>query len=650
MSVAQHPIITVTVGGVLLLLLGFLGRPAAAGVPLPRYEAMLKQQSVVEDPALGLYDDNDKVVRLNVDNFNATVLDQNRGALVEFYNTYCGHCRRFAPTYKVIAEHLLPWSEVLIVAAIDCAAEENNGVCRTYEVMGYPTLRYLGPGFQPSEGHYGQSLLTQDEAEIRGLLAGMVAAENMTSSHNNNNNTLWPSFHTVTENDSVSSLFEGLSSVKQYVAVVHEPENSTVGIETALFLLDWPAVEVRRVLDAKVAAKFKIEPSNLPLSLVDRKGEIKAYATEDVSSDSYAKRIQEVLREKHITPRPAKLVQQARTTAATKTGEQSDLIREVQRNKHFVYQADLEQAVRTVLHNEVAKVGEIGGERLLALQRFLTVLQRYNPLGVDGHKLVSQLKDYVVQFNEQLSGAQFEQELKRLEAHLAPVYSSTHFVGCAGSKPRLRGYSCSLWTLFHFMTVQAEANEESSDPLEVLQAMHGYIKNFFGCTECAEHFQAMASRRKIWSVPNKEEAVLWLWAAHNEVNQRLAGDDTEDPEFPKLQFPSPSSCPECRRSPASKSENLEIEWNKDAVLGFLKNIHNPLFISRYGVQREELLHPSADKMRQKRQISSVFTDMDMRMGMLLYAFCIVMMVLAFKLFAFKGYRKKPYGHDLLGKV
>lgn len=482
MSVAQHLII-VTVG--LLLLLGLLGR-TSAGVPLPRYEALLKQQSAVEDPALGLYDDNDKVVRLNVDNFNATVVDQKRGALVEFYNTFCGHCRRFAPTYKVIAEHLLPWSDVLIVGAIDCAAEENNGVCRNYEVMGYPTLRYLGPGFQASDQNYGQSLLTQDENEIRGLLAGMLAAENITSSHNN---TFWPRFQHITEHDSAASLFEGLSSRTQYVAVVHEPENSTVGIETALFLLDWPAIEVRRVLDAKVAAKFKIDPATLPLSLIDRKGEIKAYAPEYASSDSYAKQIEEVLRAKNITPRPAKVVEQPRATPATKTAAQTDLIKEVQRNKHFVYQADLEQAIRTILHNEVAKLSEISGERLLALQRFLVVLQRYNPLGANGHKLVSQLKDYVVQFNEQLTGEQFEQELKRLEAHLSPVYSSTHFVGCAGSKPRLRGYSCSLWTLFHFMTVQAEANEESSDPLEVLQAMHGYIKNFFGCTECAEHFQ-----------------------------------------------------------------------------------------------------------------------------------------------------------------
>lgn len=162
--------------------------------------------------------------------------------------------------------------------------------------------------------------------------------------------------------------------------------------------------------------------------------------------------------------------------------------------------------------------------------------------------------------------------------------------------------------------------------------------------------QAMASRRKIWSVASKDEAVLWLWEAHNEVNKRLAGDSTEDPQFPKQQFPSASSCAQCHHTGSSK-DNLDIKWNRDAVLSFLKNIHNPEFVSRYGVQHEQLLHETLDNMRQKRQISNVFSDMDMRMGMFLYAFCIVMMVVAFKLFAFKGgYRKKPYGHDLLGKV
>ncbi|KAH8284551.1 hypothetical protein KR018_004113 [Drosophila ironensis] len=628
----------------LLPLLLSLACPAFGGVPLNRYEAVLKQQSPPEDFANGLYDDSDRVVRLSVHNFNGTVVDQKHAALVEFYNSYCGHCRRFAPTYKKLAEHLLPWSEVLLVTAIDCAVEENNGLCRNYEVMGYPTLRYLGPSFQPAPQHYGQNLMTQDLDEIRGILAGFVAAENATG-----NNTFWPNFSPLAESDSASSLFEGLSSLKQYVAVINEPENSTAAVETALFLVPWTAVQVRRVSEPAVAAKFKIDPAaGHSLSLFNRQGQVKTLTPTASTSEAYAQAVEQELRKQGVTPKPAtRGGGQATTVRPTKP---SALIEEVHRNKHFVYQADLEQAIRTVLHNEVSKVSEISGEKLLALQRFLTVLQRYNPLGANGQQLVSRLKDFVVQFNTQMTGQEFEAELQRLEGQLAPIWSSNHYVGCTASAPRYRGFSCSLWTLFHFLTIQAANNEQSQDPLEILQAMHGYIKNYFGCTDCAEHFQAMASKRKIWNVPNKEEAVLWLWAAHNEVNQRLAGDATEDPEFPKIQFPSVSSCSECRRTPGSTSENLEIDWNKDAVLSFLKNIYNPQFINRLGVQQEDLLHPTADKMRQKRQISSVFTDMDMRMGMMLYIFCIAMMVVAFKLFAFKGYRKKPYSHDMLGKV
>ncbi|EDW59920.1 sulfhydryl oxidase 1 [Drosophila virilis] len=623
----------------------------AAGVPLNRYETLLKQQSAPVDEELGLYDDSDKVVKLTVANFNETVLEQNRSTLVEFYNTYCGHCRRFAPIYKQVAEQLHAWRDVVIVSAIDCAAEENNGVCRAYEVMGYPTLRYMGPGYQPSAMQYGLKLETQKPDEIRSLLAGMVAAENQTA-----NNTHWPNFVPVSESESTATaLFEGLNSQREYVALIHEPENSTLGAETALFLLQWPAVQVRRFGDAAVAAKFKLDTSQKQqLALVDRQGNVKVLTPSTQSSEAYARAIEDALRALSFTPRPEQ--QQAQSPPSPNGGSQHEelnaIISEVHRNKHLIYQADLEQAIRTILHNEVAKVNVISGERLLALQRFLTVLQRYNPLGQAGRQLVGKLRDYVAQFNQQLTGKEFEQELRRLESKLGHIYSSTHYVGCTGSSPHFRGFSCSLWTLFHFMSVQAAGNEQSQDPLEVLQAMHGYIKNFFGCTDCSEHFQAMATRRKIWNVATKDEAVLWLWSAHNEVNQRLAGDDTEDPQFPKVQFPSASSCAKCRQAPASAlKENLEINWNKEAVLSFLKNIHNPQFVSRFGVQREELLHETLDKMRQKRQISNVFSDMDMRMGMFLYAFCIVMMVLAFKLFAFKGgYRKKPYGHDLLGKV
>jgi len=59
-------------------------------------------------------------------------------------------------------------------------------------------------------------------------------------------------------------------------------------------------------------------------------------------------------------------------------------------------------------------------------------------------------------------------------------------------------------------------------PLEVLGTMRCYIRHFFGCRECAEHFEAMAAE-SMDRVASREEAVLWLWSHHNEVNARLAG-------------------------------------------------------------------------------------------------------------------------------
>lgn len=59
-------------------------------------------------------------------------------------------------------------------------------------------------------------------------------------------------------------------------------------------------------------------------------------------------------------------------------------------------------------------------------------------------------------------------------------------------------------------------------PLEVLSTMRCYVRHFFGCQECAEHFEAMAAQ-SMDKVASREEAILWLWSHHNEVNARLAG-------------------------------------------------------------------------------------------------------------------------------
>lgn len=243
-------------------------------------------------------------------------------------------------------------------------------------------------------------------------------------------------------------------------------------------------------------------------------------------------------------------------------------------------------------------------------------------------------------------------KLTELETKWHPIFSSKRWVGCQSSVTGLRGFTCGLWQLFHYLSVQAANTDQSNDPLEALHAIHGYVKHFFGCTDCSQHFQTMATKNKIWNVANKDDAILWLWSAHNEVNGRLSGDATEDPVFPKIQYPAEETCLNCRNAnrPPEQNGSKDINWNRLEILLFFKRIYSPIHFSRLGVEDESILPEYMDSTRNKRHIGNVITDIDVRMGIFLYACCMGIIIVAVKLFLKRGYRKKLYMHDILGKV
>ena len=55
----------------------------------------------------------------------------------------------------------------------------------------------------------------------------------------------------------------------------------------------------------------------------------------------------------------------------------------------------------------------------------------------------------------------------------------------------------------------------------------------------------MAAADGLFDVYSLQDSLMWLWRAHNKVNNRIAGDLTEDPLHPKRQFPDKKLCPEC---------------------------------------------------------------------------------------------------------
>ncbi|KAH9514560.1 Sulfhydryl oxidase 1 [Bulinus truncatus] len=248
-------------------------------------------------------------------------------------------------------------------------------------------------------------------------------------------------------------------------------------------------------------------------------------------------------------------------------------------NSTKVRMQDLESALHYSFRQEVAIIKVIEGDQLEALKEFITVLMKYFP----GRKPVLGFLHHVYNMlnnleQKSLTGEEWLEKIDSVQDKDNFLPSVIEWESCLGSSPIYRGYPCGIWTLFHVLTVASYLQHQKArpgdpgNPQEVLLAIKGYMKHFFGCQVCSKNFLSMAD-----TIPNEvkswKDEVMWLWSAHNKANKRLHTDISEDPEFPKVQFPPESLCGSCKKLSQS-DDGATMSWDADAVLDFLLDFYS----------------------------------------------------------------------------
>ncbi|XP_067868314.1 sulfhydryl oxidase 2 [Heterodontus francisci] len=511
--------------------------------------------------AARLYSSQEPVAILEAEGAKGLLRNSSSAWVVEFYSSWCGHCVSYAPTWKALARDVKDWELAIRVGVMDCAEEKNFATCAEYGIHFYPTFRYfkaLEAQFTTGENYKGPNRELQT---VRELMIDFL--QNHTVSNK-------PPACPVLEVASSSCILSLLGKrQKHYTAVIFETELSYIGREVILDLMRYENIMVKRALDADIKLMEKLGIHSVPSCyLLHPNGSHGLiYMQKPLRSffSSYLKSL----------PGVTKRLPSQNTLPVRQKEEITGLVKpwkDFDRSK--VYMADLESGLHYLLRVELASHKILEGPELTTLKDFVTVLSKLFPGQQPVVKLLETLQEWLVSLPLDKIPYDAILDLVNNKMRISGMFLTNRieWVSCQGSQLQYRGYPCSLWTLFHTLTVHAVTRPEiqilpgfDNSPQVVLQVIRRYIHHFFGCRECAQHFEEMA-KESMDKVATLDDAILWLWKKHNEVNSRLAGAPSEDPMFPKVAWPTPDQCPACHE----EIKGLHT-WNEEEVLAFLKS-------------------------------------------------------------------------------
>lgn len=527
-----------------------------------------------------LFNPDDNVVQLDFASVESGLSEPTSGKLVQFFNGFCEESQNFIPAFRNLSRKLYKWHRVLKVHVLDCGKDENDMICSIYSIRKTPTLRYFPPSYKLAPDNLGTEITHRNPKEIQSKLALNLQKLDYFKMFKRQDNVTHI-FQTHKDIEYVAFVFQmcldhflphletGNSMEEKYASQgdcnEDNPIVSLIGRNTILELLPYRKVVVRIFDNHDVYNKFGISPVPNLVVLVNKAGKLLFLTPEMDSSKAYVAAIKQFLIFVDLKPqKPLPKTPPANISEALRY----EIFEQHKHHPSRIYRADLERAIDQILNVEFPGTTHFAGAKIVVLRNFVKLIYNSSPLKPEAREKLANLY-YSLRVKKQLSGVGFKNLL--LKSVKDYVFDGKQYVGCIASRPSLRGFNCSLWVLFHYLSVESKKLK----PKSVLLVFLGYVRFFMNCKECDMKISEFKKLRPIANVTNDDEQILWLWEAHNYVNKQLAGDSTEDPKFPKIQFPSERDCPKCR--------NNATEWRTEEVLHYLKGIYTLKNLSWFGM-------------------------------------------------------------------
>ncbi|UJR13479.1 hypothetical protein I4U23_000493 [Adineta vaga] len=452
------------------------------------------------------------------------------------YLNYCGYCKKAEPGWEAVAQYALNWTKYIQIGAYDCNSESTSAgdICQDEK---YPKWRIYCPLTNKTQLGFDSEQRT-NQTTPEDILNWLVTKLNQIAEQCYGNS--WPIENAIepnTKDDLNNIIPKNITKFKLFVS-------DDILLYTLYVLNNSNTIQTEPIYRLAMNNKL-IENSGILKGTRDTNGQI-FLQTRD-SNEA----IKPFVLDKNI-------VSNLETTNGTSTAAKRPTLSDIDSATVWIINRDLRRGLPSSTEN---------------VKAWINTLYNFYPGSTT-------MKDFLYDLNEflknqtELSSKDFQNYVNSTSTIKLPSLKFDH---CYASDSSRRGYPCTLWILFHSMTVKqarlAEQNALSSNvkPFDVIVSIREFINHYFLCEECVTHFVNMTSNVEN-EINSYDESVLYLWRCHNSVNKRLRYENyTNDPDWPKVPFPTKQQCNQCVQQ---TDENGDvIEYNSKETYQFLKEFY-----------------------------------------------------------------------------